>query len=336
MKFGILKTSIGHILINILLSKPKKEKIILFYVNTPAVNQTLISILRETYKKEIIFIGSNILASLIYRAVKCELSFLKWFKKFYINTYESHISTDVSKIYGSQYKVWNDSIKAPRYIVPPKIEQQFSDWFEKLDISEKFVCVYSRDSGFYPLDLEGVVRNSSFENLFPTIEYLISQGYFVIRIGRGGKEVKHNFSSKNYLDINRIKNCPDYVDVMLFKYAKFIVGSNSGIMNLSLLFDTPILACNWFPVGIQPFFPKCKYMLKKYTKNGKLINYSQIPKQLLLCESKSLLLQNGYDVVENTAEEILNFIIRNMKLKFETHNHKYDFIVYGGNAVLEN
>ena len=337
MKFGILKTSVGHILINILLCNPQKEKIILFYADSKSVNKTLISILQKTYRGKIIFVQSKILSSIVYRMHKSKKKYFNWFKKYYINTYESHISPDKSSIYGSKYKVWDKSIRLPEYVIPEKIDLKFNRWLKISGIGENYICVYTRDPGFYPADLDGSNRNSKFENLFPAIEFLISQGFSIVRIGREASAVHHTFDPKKYFDINSMVNCPEYVDVMLFKYAKLVIGSNSGIMNISLLFDTPVLACNWHPLGIQPFFPQCRYILKKYLKNGRSIDYIEVPQEILLCESRSLMLEKGYDVIENSKDEILDFISRNVPFRelSTEHNHKYEFIVYGGNAVLD-
>lgn len=337
MKFGVLKTSIGHLMLNILLSNLGNQRLILFYIPSKNLNRSLIRILSETYKKKIYFVESRFFASLTYRCAKSNVRILQWFRNFYENIDEAHLDPIENEKYGSKYKVWKNSIKVPNYIVPKYLEIQFKEWLEKYGIGDKFICLYTRDIGFYPTDHDGINRNSKFEDFYQLINKLIEQGYQVIRMGRDGVKINHDFPADKFFDTNVFNDCPDYVDILLFKYAQLVVGSNSGIMNIALLFDTPILVCNWFPAGIQPFFGKCKYILKKYSLNGSIVKYSSIPKNLLLCESRKELKNYGFDVVDNSQQEIYDFVIRNLDFKNEVSNIKEscDFVVYGGQATID-
>jgi putative glycosyltransferase (TIGR04372 family) len=338
MKFGVLKTSIGHLMLNILLSDLKNQKVVIFYSPSKNLNRALIKILSETYEGNIFFIESKLFASLTYRCAKSNLKILQWFKRFYENIDEAHLAPLENEKYGSKYKVWKNSIKIPHYIVPKYLEIQFNEWLKKYGISDKYICLYTRDIGFYPTDHDGVNRNSRFEDFYPLIKKLIDQGYQVVRIGRGGLKINHDFAADKFFDTNSLIECPDYVDILLFKYAQLVIGSNSGIMNISLLFDTPVLITNWFPAGIQPFFGKCKYILKKYSFNGSIVNYSAIPKNLLLCESRKELQKHGFDVVDNSQQEIYEFVMRNLDFEINDLSNKesYDFVIYGGEATIDH
>ncbi|WP_115071196.1 TIGR04372 family glycosyltransferase [Synechococcus sp. UW179B] len=70
-------------------------------------------------------------------------------------------------------------------------------------------------------------RDSEIEHYDKSIEYLISEGYFVIRYNSCGKPI--NILNKFFLDLSQLKSCDQKLQLHLAASCKLIIGANTGV-----------------------------------------------------------------------------------------------------------
>lgn len=197
------------------------------------------------------------------------------------------------------------------------------------------VCLHVRDSAY----LESVTngnkdkdvrkhdyRDADIRNYLPTIQYLLDQGYTVIRMGTVTNQplvLEHS----GYFEFF---NTPldSLLEVYLVYICKFYVGTTSGPFALASLFDKPYLVTNGIPlipyvVGYSRTVPKV-YL----NSQGEELNFIELMEntQVLPGSSKGILdildgheLQRyGFTWRENSASEILHSTIE-FENELETH-----------------
>jgi putative glycosyltransferase (TIGR04372 family) len=344
IKIGTLNTTIGHIVLNTALYFEKSTSFtIIVNLRNDIKNIALYDTLKLKYqkdKKALYLTGYGYV--LLYRLINKISRHIPFICKFISNIDCIHRNATYEYGYGSSYKFWNKDTfdNFGPFNVPTDSFSKFDEWKKINGVNGKFVCIFVRDDSYWNDENKFVenTRNSSIEKLIPTIDYLINKGYWVIRIGRSHNDSysKLNFNSDMYVDYSTSKKISDEIDIMLIKECELFVGSNSGISNVQLLFNTKMILLNWSPAGLGPPYLNCQYILKKYIKNGKVIPFNSIKKDILLCEDIEVLKSNGYTLEENNAEEIKELIyntVTNNQIS-STDQSNYSFIITKGRSTI--
>ena len=165
--------------------------------------------------------------------------------------------------------------------------------------NNKIVCLHVRDPKYRSDSKKRIYRNSKVDTYIPAIEYLIKKNYVVVRLGDKKKD-KINFSHQNFIDLYDHKH-----DIYLINSCSFFIGTLSGPMDVSYLFQKPTLLTNVDSMYIG--FPrnfKDRVIFKKAVLNNK---------EILLNEHLDLpfsyhnyLEQNkNLNFIDNTPNEIL-------------------------------
>ena len=106
---------------------------------------------------------------------------------------------------------------------------------------------------------------------------------------------------------------------------------------IAFLFNKPVLLHNYFPIGLKPIYEHGSYICRKYMKNNKIIPYYEIPKQLLLTESVSLLKSYNISLMHNTNIEILEFVKNQIRGNFKSIvKPKLKELIYGGPSGFDD
>ncbi|MBU3632877.1 TIGR04372 family glycosyltransferase [Polynucleobacter sp. AP-Feld-500C-C5] len=339
MKFGLVRESIGHVILNPWLyfniDKPIST-VILFYNRKKCHSEpallTMVNELKKKYK--IILINSRVLSSIFYRISHSRFMPRFLLDRYLANTYSIHHSNEF-KEYGTRYRMWYENFPVPNCDAIPQHQEAFVQWAHENNLKKPYVCVFSRDSEYHGDKVVDTYRNSDFKTLLPSIEYLVEMGYQVVRVGRNHVEDEIELPAGSYIDFDDTNTEDKSIDLMLIKNCEFLLTSNSGIICVGLMFNKKILIHNWFPIGIKPQFSQGIYILKKYCENGKIIPFKKIPKGMLLEENGAILRSNGLEVVDNTSDEILELVSSQV---ISDHSNAIDirapFIVYGGYSKL--
>lgn len=178
------------------------------------------------------------------------------FNKIKKNNYSNKLNLEIENEKKLETKVINKIFKSKRKI--------------------KFVCIHIRDS-LYHLDAhKRIYRNSNINNYKKLIQFLISKGIYVVRLGSPASE-KINFKNKKFIDYSRSEYREPIIDLYLIKNCDFVICTHSGIFDTARLFNKPILITNMtnifnsYPQSIQVrgifknlIYKKKKISIKKY------------------------------------------------------------------------
>lgn len=161
-------------------------------------------------------------------------------------------------------------------------------------------------------------RDSSVNDLIPTIDYLTTRGYTGVRMGALVKE-KIESDNPNIIDYaNRGRT--DFLDIFIPSICDVFIGTTAGIMAIPKLFRKPIVYTNIIPLGVlnllvcandSVFIPKKLWL----TSENRFMTFSEIIKggQRWLYETEEYE-QLGIQVIDNTPEEILA-VTKEMELR---------------------
>jgi len=240
--------------------------------------------------------------------------------------------------YGSELETSISGLNAlVEFTVPEYYHSCLDEWKNKYSIRGKFICVFARDDNYYGNSL-GSIRDSEFIELVDSIKYMISMGYWVVRIGRNhvNDAAGNVIASDMYVDYGNSDDVSDILDLMLIKECRLLVTGSSGVACMQFFFRTRMLYHNAAPFGMRPQFDNCIYIMKKYEKDGVVVPYYDIPELLRLQEDKEEVEKFDYKIVDNLSCEILDVV------KFELGGESCDgivpdfrFIVSKGYASIE-
>ncbi len=215
-------------------------------------------------------------------------------------------------------------------------EQEFDFKYEK--ILEKFgynkdlkiVLLNIRDSAFRGMSSFTDYRNIyNYENYHDSINYLIKNNYFLIRVGR---HVKHKFNFKeNFIDYPFSKFKSDQMDLYMAKKCNFCISTGSGFDGLVRTFRNPVLFTNFVPHGYFNSFGEKNITIFKHLldKNGNKISLNRmIDMDILNNLDGNIFKKKKITFQENSPSEILSATksmithIENKFSKMESYNDK--------------
>tara|TARA_B110001450_G_C17654948_1_gene494788 strand:- start:513 stop:1769 length:1257 start_codon:yes stop_codon:yes gene_type:complete len=199
-----------------------------------------------------------------------------------------------------------------------ELNEGFKYIFSKnIQQSDKYVCFSSRVSEYRPSEKKyGIsLRNASIFNQLKSINYLTNvKKYFAFRMGRGDKTDPLNNPNKKIVDYKFDSNNSDLLDAFLFSKCKFSISGGNGINNFPTIFRKPKLVLdfvNFRDLNTEnPFmFPLMLPKLYKNKKDNRLIKFSDcIEKGIFQMNTTSQLNDNGYELIDNSENEILEVV----------------------------
>lgn len=184
----------------------------------------------------------------------------------------------------------------------------------------KFVCVVIRDSGFdYELNrnLDEIemnqLRHTDATWFIPTIKYLNSQGFFVIRMGRHISS-QLEIEGLGYIEFSEtFKYSNDALEFEIIERCEFMISTGSGPDNIGLLFRKVVLYVNVIPISAIPPSKLCPsaliptFVLKS---TGQKITRVEVLSEPYFNLGPSNLYRSVFDVIPKDGDEICAFIAR--------------------------
>ena len=193
-----------------------------------------------------------------------------------------------------------------------------------ISASDKLVCLHVRDSAYLKRKFPNQdwsyhnYRDAKITTYKESIEYLIDQGYKVIRIG-AETDQKLDLISSSYLDFcaNRSSAHGDFIELFLLSECVFFIGNYGGPYGVAPLFDTPTLVVNGAPVQVT--YPKhCHLIPKLLFKDDELVSMGDIINGKRLsgdasipiasCFSGDDLNRHGYKYRDNSSADIIRAV----------------------------
>lgn len=298
------------------LIKIKKNEIHLFYCEYKISNNYLLS----HWKKNLIILPRLFLEPLFFF-----FNSSKYFKKFTVNitrlnflyepkksinlSYQADVNQVLSKTVSS-IKFSNQEI-----LIGNKILDNLG-----LKSNQEIVCFANRDESFFEEKFVSE-RNAEISTYKNAMKYLANKNFFCIRVGRSQLK-KIDFSHKNIIDypFSNIKS--DFMDLFLFSKCIFLISTNHGINELASLFRKKRMIINLFPQNLHCLNNLTPLIiLKKFKnlKNNQYISFKEVFEKKIYLISKIDLKSYGYDLIDNSEEEILDAT----KDMYELYNNNF-------------
>lgn len=174
--------------------------------------------------------------------------------------------------------------------------------------NKKIITLHLRTSQYYD-GFKGAgesnFRNASIDNYYPAIEYLLSLGYTVVRLG---DKIPEERKYENYIDyVNSIYKCL-HMDMYFLQRSYMYIGMHSGIFDTANLFYAPKVITN-----ITSYLPlvyrEMDMLVYKHLycrKTGREVSLDEIVSNISFFEEKRF--HDQYFFEENTPGEILDSV----------------------------
>lgn len=339
IRLGSLRGSLGHLILNtlnfFLNNKNSKDILIIATPKKEISNYFVYKILINKFKSQKVFFNNSIILKLTYKILNKLKKKFHFLTRFTCNIEWLH-HDNPKQLYGSKYNFDENFYNlVPDFEFEEKDIIFFSEWKKKKNINKKFVCISSRDPGFYEEQLENP-RNFNFEDYDKLIRMLLEKNYIVIRMGRKYRK-NFNFASNDYIELYQLeKNNSklDIIETFLFKECEFIISGNSGIDAFAALFKKKIFITNNFPAGRIPRYLNCTFIPKVYSSNNRIMNFNNIPKKILLSEEIEKLEKEKINLINANSKDIENMV----REYLENKNYsgidisKKSFVIEGKNS----
>jgi len=183
--------------------------------------------------------------------------------------------------------------------------------------NKEWVCFHSRDSAYLNKWMPKIdfkyhnYRDSHIKNYLKAAEELTKRGYSAIRVG---SEVNERLITDNPNIVDYASNYhSDLMDLFLAENCKFFIATCCGINSFPLFFRKPTLTVNLAHfISIPNFSGQDMFLPKKIKKLGgeKFTSFGEIfrsTKDFFVTTENFL--SNGYEVLENTPEELLEAVV---------------------------
>lgn len=194
---------------------------------------------------------------------------------------------------------------------------------KKIGIEEKqdFICLHVRENVYRNDHERREYRNSSIENHYELIKFLIKKNIFIFRLGRKSNN-RINLHSKYIIDLPFTEYHYDFFDLFLIRNCKFYIGDQSGPTDTAMLFNKDCLKVNMvrlFELG--PVTKKSRSISKIpfEKKNRRVLSlkeYINLPYK----HHHTTYINEEIDFIENTSEDLYNSISE----YFDVFNKKND------------
>ena len=177
------------------------------------------------------------------------------------------------------------------------------------DPYKKYVCIHNRDDAYHSDASTGNHRNSSIHDFREAVNYLLSLGYHVIRMG---SKVKGELKIKSplYFDYARSGIRSELLDLFLVSQCSFFVGNGSGIVQVSGLFRKIAVFLDFSSLGTIPDLPYNSLVIFRRIKaRGEILSIPEIiEKGYDRFTRQDQFKKAGIELINNSNEEIRSVI----------------------------
>ena len=176
----------------------------------------------------------------------------------------------------------------------------------------KIVTLHVREPGWYPYagianDTWDNPRNSRIDSYLKAVDFLISIGYTVVRIG---DKTSTPINRSGVIDLATSEQRTDLLELYFLLNSHFLISSESGVLLESELTNTPTLAVNVTdPICTYPVRKDYLFILKHVidNKNGKALAMIDMLSEEY--QKTNLRDYKRYQYIDNTSDEILEAVI---------------------------
>ena len=182
-----------------------------------------------------------------------------------------------------------------------------------------YVVLHVRDGNYRNDHKRRSWRNNNIDNYSQSVDYLISKGFSVIKIG-DKESNKLNYKNKFYFDYSYSELRSEEMDLYIIKNCNFLMANCSGPEYLALLFSKPILITNSYVIP-SLYRSTDRVFFKKILFKGNemsIIDYLSLPFEIYFREYN----HKEISFIENSQHEILEATKEFSKLYFSNFTTK--------------
>ena len=207
---------------------------------------------------------------------------------------------------------WNEKYKYRFDILIQNLnKQQMLELVYQLGIPPNawFVCLHVRESGFRNDKGRREYRNSNINSYIPAINHITSNGGWVVRMGDNSMSKLPKL--KNVIDYPHTSSKSELMDLVLIKLCYFYIGCQSGIYDVAVLFNKPILLLNMYSWTFgSPMHYKDRGIIKHvYSKiENRFLSINEIYNSDWSLQNINSIANQDYYFVDNTEQEILDAV----------------------------
>lgn len=180
-------------------------------------------------------------------------------------------------------------------------------------IGEPFVVLHVRDSAYLERELPDFswsyhdYRNSELRTYFQAIEWLVSNGVWVIRMGKVMAQPMHLRSDK-VIDYPFESDKSDLLDIWLFANSSGIISTSSGLDCLGGVYRVPILFLNAMPIFDFATYYDCIWVPKhlKWQKSNNELTLKETLQNTFYDSQQYVI--NGIEIIDLDESEILGAV----------------------------
>ncbi len=168
------------------------------------------------------------------------------------------------------------------------------------------VTLHVRESSWYGIHDNAGERNASIENYFKAIDYLIDQGFYIVRLGDRDMKQLSNMPNQ-FIDAPFHEAYTGLVDPYFISASQFLICTVSGPPTVSWGFGVPTLMTNAYYSPIVFKFAKDLFLFKKYYSHNlnRDLTFEEILLSDIIYYDYNEYSNANIELKENSAEVIL-------------------------------
>ena len=240
------------------------------------------------------------------------------------------------KFDGSFKKLQFDKIKIQKNKINLKLNKNVTIFLKKKITNfffdnKPYVILHVRDGGYRNDYKFRSWRNSDIENYNQSIDYLISKGFRVVKIGDKNSK-RSSYQNKFFYDYANSELKSDAMDLYLIKNSSFFIGNYSGPESVASMFSKPKLITNGYKIIFNSYSTD-RILLKKIFYENKeisLIDYLNLPAKLFFFEyphKKITFKENSSLEIFEATKEFVKLYQSNFKIKPTSIQNKINKLI---------
>jgi putative glycosyltransferase (TIGR04372 family) len=179
-----------------------------------------------------------------------------------------------------------------------------------------FVSLHARSSGFHKegKGFHQSHRNAAVRDYLPAAREIARRGGWVIRLG--DKSMEKLPPNPGVIDYAHSPYKSPRMDLFLCGACRFYVGGASGLSHVPTTFGVPCVLTNWLSNALPVYSRRDLFVLKllRSVEEDRLLTFDEYlcPETRLLCYSGAELHNQGYEVVDNSPDELRDVVTEMM------------------------
>lgn len=239
---------------------------------------------------------------------------------------------DCSKL-SQEHDVLNSFAQTkPHFLLSPEQLTAGKEFVKRwgLDPDKEFVCLLVRDSAFHRITtgskwFDHPHRNIEIGLYEKTVDYLLSSGYNVFRMGVHAVEPLSKFHSRSgFIDLPFHEDRCELVDIYLSSSCKFFMSTGAGLDSVALAHRVPVLHSNISDLRRSLFLTHKTLSIfrrPRFCEIGDEISLQSFFDSNLHCLDFDQIAERGIEFVANSEDEILEATV---ELEQMIENFQFD------------